>query len=99
MTVKMGLSNLAVINPGQVRQRVFHQGMPLYLPVQPRPHPPGGQASQEIEAAHHDQLYQHVPDQDVGKEIILGQEPHGQKMIEPHGITHHGLRHHLLRII
>ena len=95
----MGLSNLAGNHPGQVRQRVFHQGVPRQLPVQPRPHPPGGQAGQEIQAAHHDQLYQHVPDQDVGKEIILGQEPHGQKIIEINGTTHHGLRHKVLRII
>jgi hypothetical protein len=33
----------------------------------------------------------------VGKDIILGLKPHGQKVIEIHGITHHGLRDTVLR--
>ena len=71
---------------------MFNKGVPRQLPAQPGPHRLGGQASQDIQAAHHHQLRQHVPDQDVGKDIILGLEPHGQKVIEIKGITHHGLR-------
>ena len=77
---------------GQVRQRVFNKGVPRQLPAQPGPHRLGGQTGQQIQAACHDELYQHVPDQDVGKNISLDLEPHGQKGIEIKGITHHGLR-------
>ncbi len=72
----MGLTNLVIISLVRCGKECSIRGRRASCRREPWPHRLGGQASQQIQAAHHDELYQHAPDQDVGEEIILGLERH-----------------------